>query len=492
MAERLTSQRVRDGARCRRLVWLRVNERDAPELASSAAATAALERGRRVCVRAREHVPGGTLINFPPYMEELRLSATQLSLRERPPAIYEACFLEEDVFVVVDILERSGAGWALIEVKASTEVKEAHLLDVAVQLHVLRRARVPVVRAEVMHLERSCRHPELSKLFRRSDVTARVAPIAARLPDEFAAQRDMLAGPMPAATLGRQCREPEQCPFLGRCWPNPPPNSIETLHRYGQLAARLDPAWRTIADIPDGVELPPPAQRQRRAITENRMVVEPGLSAALEALEPPIAFLDFETVTLAIPSWRGCRPYDQVPVQMSCHLELPQEGGGRRYEHFSWLAGGGGDPRRQVAERTLEACRHARTVLAWNATFERERLEELAASLPELAGRLAELKSRLQDMLALVRDHLYHPAFEGSFSLKKVVPALLPDERYDELAIRDGESARLALERLLLDEELSTTHSAALRRELLAYCKKDTWVMVRLLEKLRQLAQERS
>jgi hypothetical protein len=221
-------------------------------------------------------------------------------------------------------------------------------------------------------------------------------------------------------------------------------------------------------------------------VRAGRVVVEPTLAAALAPFAPPVAFLDFETVGLAIPVWDGCHPYDAVPAQFCAYVAdahgVPQP--------RSWLAEGPDDPRPELAERLLGACEGARAIVAYNAGFERDRIRGLAAALPPLAGRLEALAGRLVDLLPVVRNHVYHPDFGGSFSLKRVLPALVPEAGYEGLAIAEGQAASLALQALLLrGDEMAPTERARLRAELQAYCRQDTWGLVRLLEVLRGLAE---
>jgi len=143
---------------------------------------------------------------------------------------------------------------------------------------------------------------------------------------------------------------------------------------------------------------------------------------------PPIAFLDFETVGLAIPVWAGCHPYDFVPVQFSCHVQDATGG----IVHREWLAGGPEDPRPMLAEHLVRACEGARTVVAYSAGFERRCIDQMAETLPALAAPLRSIVDRLVDLLPVVRNHVYHPDFGGSFSLKSVLPALVPEIRYEE------------------------------------------------------------
>ena len=164
---------------------------------------------------------------------------------------------------------------------------------------------------------------------------------------------------------------------------------------------------------------------------------DPGLADALAGIAPPVAFLDFETVGLAVPVWNGCHPYDQVPVQFSCHVEDTAG----HVTHHAWLAEGPADPRPALAERLVTACTGVRIIVAYHAPFERQCIVQLAEAVPSLAAPLGSIAERLVDLLPIIRNHVYHPDFGGSFSLKRVLPALVPEARYDELAIAGGQAA---------------------------------------------------
>lgn len=146
-----------------------------------------------------------------------------------------------------------------------------------------------------------------------------------------------------------------------------------------------------------------------------------------------------------ILKWEGCHPYDSVPVQFSCHVQ----GADGRVTHHEWLTDGPEDPRPALAERLVQACESAHTVVAYNAGFERGCIEQMAEVLPALATPLHSIVDRLADLLPIVRNHVYHPDFGGSFGLKTVLPALVPELGYDTLAISDGAKASVGLERLL-------------------------------------------
>src|SRR4029450_9219621 len=208
-----------------------------------------------------------------------------------------------------------------------------------------------------------------------------VEPLLYRVPREIEALAGMLAGPLPRVPTGEHCSKPYPCPLAARCWPELPPHHISTLYAMRQRALELDEqGYRTIFDLTEDVPLGAAADRQRRAVQTGQGIVDPGLADALAGIVPPVAFLDFETVGLAIPVWHGCHPYDQVPVQYSCH----GEGADGHVTHHAWLAEGPADPRPALAEHLVTACADARTIVAYHAPFRRPGIAELASAVPPL------------------------------------------------------------------------------------------------------------
>jgi len=484
---RLSKSRYLSGLQCHKQLWWRVHEPEAPELSPTPGQQNLFAQGRQVGERARGHVPGGELIDVPRYHN--KVTATRQALKRDLPAIYEAWFLADETYVGVDILERTSRGHTVIEVKASNSRKAEHLPDATVQVHVLRRAGLQVERAEVMHLNPECRFPDLSNLFVREDVTALVEAALIGVPDELAAQQRMLEGSLPDVAIGDHCTTPHDCPFLERCWPKLPDHHVSKLYRIERKRALELEAdgYATIYDLPSDLELSMIHARQVKAVQAGRMVVEPTLSRALAQFTSPLAFLDFETVSLAIPRWPRCRPWQQVPVQFSAHVE-ERDGG---LAHHQWIADGPEDPRPALAEAVVEACTGARKVVAYHASFERECIKRLREGAPHLAKELERIEKRLVDLLPAIRRHVYHPDFAGGFSIKKTLPALVPGLSYSDLKVQDGEVATVELQRLMFQgDQMQAPERAALREALLRYCERDTWAMVKLLGRLKGLVED--
>jgi hypothetical protein len=487
----LSKKSFLSGAQCHRRLWWELHDPTAYELRESAAVRHRLDEGTRVGTVARTYIPNGRLISRTDRSIEEILRESEAALADPATvALFEPAFLAHDTLVHADVLERCEDGWVLVEVKMTSSVsRELHIPDLAIQTYVLRKAGVSVVRCELMHLNRDCRHPDLANLFVREDVTslveARVASIAGELEAMVVAAR---AEQAPDVAPGDHCSTPSECPFTTRCWPRLPDHHVSTLYsiRKKKAAEFVEAGWHTIHDLPEDVQLSAIAARQRRSVRAGELHVERGsLVSALASLVRPVAHIDFETVQPAIPVWPGCRPFDQIPVQLSCHV-VAADG---TTTHQSWLFDGVGDPRPGIARAIVEACRGASTVTAYYSAFEKGCIELVAEACPELAEELRGIAACIVDLLPIVRSNVYHPGFGGSFSLKKVLPALVEGLNYEGLAIAEGETAQAELARLIFaGHTMDDTERADLRKALLAYCQRDTEAMVALHARLEMLA----
>lgn len=455
---RLSKSKFVAGCQCPKLLWWTVHEPGAAELKPDKVLQDRFDQGTHVGKLARERFPAAT---------------------------FEARYDADGVFVAVDVLLRDGDAHTLIEVKSATSAKDEHVTDAAVQTHVLRRRGVDVRRVEIMHLNGDFRHPDHGDLFARTDVTAAVEALLPRLPGQIDEQHGVLAGPLPEAAIGLRCFEPWECRFHDRCWPDDPWH-ISALYNTGPKKTEdfFTLGIRSIRDLPPDTKQPEAARRQIRALTENRMIVEPGLGAALrEQLgDARLGFLDFETINRAVPVWNGLGPWRAAVVQFSYH----EDDGAGAFSHRAYLAEGPHDPRPELVDRMLAATARAERIVMYSA-FERTRIKELAEQVPARRDDLLALAAKLVDLLPIVRNHVYHPGFRGSFSLKYILSPLVPDLTYSDLAIVDGLVASVEIARLLFVAQLVEDRDQ-LRRDLLAYCERDTWAMVRLVQRLREIA----
>jgi len=485
MPHRLSKSRYTAGVQCHKLLWWKVHEPNAIELQPDKVLQDRFDQGAHVGTLARGTFPGGVLVGLPYHAVQERVTLTRKLIDDGAPTIFEASFMADDTFVAVDALTRQDNGFHMTEVKSSSSQKEEHLADAAVQLHVLNRSGIDVRGVDIMHLNKECHFPDLSNLFERSDVTAAVQPLLGKIGWEIDAQLAMLDGPLPDTPIGRHCFEPRDCPFMDRCWPKDNDHIIRLFNVGGKKACdHMLTGVHKIGDLPPTQKLQPAQKRQIRAMKENRLVVEPGLAQALEPFNVKLGFLDFETIQRAVPVWPAMVPWEQAAAQFSYH-ERQADG---TYTHAEFLAEGSHDARPELARAMVTATAGAERV-AMYTPFEKTRIRGLQKAVPELRSELEELESKLIDLHPIIKDYVYHPDFLGSFSLKYVLTPLVPELTYDDLVIVDGLVASVEIARLLfVAQKIAPEERDRVRQDLLNYCERDTWAMVKVLERLRELA----
>ncbi len=492
----LSKSRFQYGLQCLKRLYLETKHR---ELADSvdAALQARFDTGTAVGELAQRHFPGGTLITESYLAHASAVTRTQKLLSDfLVPALYEAAFTHQGIRTRVDVLARNPAGgFDLIEVKSTTSLKNEHITDVAIQMYAVEGSGVPIANAYLMHLNNAYVYEggdhDLEQLFTLEDVTEEArAFIADSVPTELERMWAALrADEMPDIATGPHCLRPYRCSFFDYCHADEPANPIR------ELPGRLDPHLEerlnaagiaTIGNIPsDGVAdalLTHMQRRVRDSVASSEPFVGPDLGSALSEIEFPISFLDFEAVGHAVPVYVGTRPYQAVPFQWSLYVR--EESGELRHTEF--LNDDADDPRERLITALLEVMPPTGSIVAYSP-YEKTTIERLARDFPHYAEPLNALAGRIVDMLQIVRQHYYHPAFHGSFSIKSVLPALAPDLTYADLAINEGTLAAVSYQRMI-SAETPADERTNLRADLLTYCDRDTEAMIRVYDALRQAA----
>ena len=474
------------GLQCHKSLYLHKHR---PELRSAPAPEllALWKSGTEVGTFAHQLFPGGVEIPFEGLPMDEQLSRTRQEIHRGTKILYEATFSHDNVFVKVDILCRSPEGFDLYEVKSATDVKEHNWDDVAIQYYVLAGCGVPVHRVFLVHINRAyVRKGKISphELFAICDVTDVVRGKQDAIPEELATLWTMLGGKEPDIDIGPHCSDPHECDFIAHCWRHIPEHSIFTLR--GRGIDKWDLYRRGVLELSD-VPLASLNAAQRMQVEyflrQDDHAIPEKIREFLEGLWHPICFLDFETFRSAIPLFDGTRPYQQVPFLYSLHR---RDAEGAPLQHFGFLARPGADHRKELAEKLLGEIPDGACVLVYNLAFEKGVLKDLAEFLPQHRKRLNAVIDGLVDLMdPFRRREVYHWKMAGSYSLKSVLPVLVPDMSYERLAIRDGEMASEAY--FTMGDIGDAEELRKLRDALLEYCRQDTLGLVRLLEKLRSM-----
>ena len=474
----LSKSRIIAWRQCPKRLWLQVHRPDLLEISS--ADEQRFQIGFEIGEVARRLYPGGILIEE----EDLSaaIEATNIALAEHPDQpVFEATFQRNGVLVRADVLLPEGSSYRMIEVKSSTSVKDYHLEDCAVQTWVMEVA-CPLAGVEVAHVDNQFVYPgegDYRGLFNRVSVDEAVTSLMEQVPDWVLGARGTLAGSEPAIEPGCQCEVPFPCPFQDYCGAN------QTTTEYPLSVLPRLSLWRRdeledlgiqdVRDIPPDFPLTASQARVLAVTRAGQAELSPDAAKALATLSYPRYYLDFETVSFAVPIWVGTRPYQAIPVQWSCHIESAPGG----IKHLAFLAEGNADPRRYFVQALIMALGEDGPVFVYNQTFELRILRELAQAFPELAPALQAIADRIIDLLPLTRGHYYHPDMRGSWSIKAVLPTIAPDLSYNDLEIGEGGEAEGAW-REILHPDTPGERKVALRQSLAEYCALDTWAMVRL------------
>ena len=422
------------------------------------------------------------------------LKNTKKYLIEGRENICEAAFTKNGCYCAVDILHKTEGGYGIYEVKSSTELKDVYLWDVAYQRWVLEQSGLNIVGAHLVYINKHYVRQgelEIQKLFLKEDVTEAVEPFYHEVAENTAAAKAYLAQKEePCEELGEQCFKPYDCPYWQYCSRDLPSPNVLDLYRISAKKA-FGYLRESIVTFDDAVNSGIPLNKtQRRQVDAEQLrlpthIDRLGIRSFLDTLTYPLYFLDFESFQLCVPPYDGTWPYQQIPFQYSLHYLESADG---ELKHKEFLADENSDPRRAIAERLVEDIPADACVLAYNKVFECTRLKELAEAFPDLSEHLLSVRDHIRDLLDVFRDgFVYDRAMEGSFSIKKVLPALFPnDPNLDYHSLMDVHNGTEATDTYLSLRGKEEGERLRLRESLLKYCGLDTLAMVLLWQRLRE------
>lgn len=401
--------------------------------------------------------------------------------------IFEAGWTGGGILAFADVMLPAAPqrGWHMIEVKSSTSVKDYHRDDIAIQTFAARSAGIDIRTASLAHIDSSWTYSggmDYRGLFKLHDLTEESIS-RQREVESWVNQAQSVAKACaePNVGMGAHCTSPFECGFLKHCsegsetvefpiqWlPRITTKKVEELQAAG---------IKDLREVPDR-KLNELQQRVKQASVTGRAYFD-AQGAAKDLAENllPCLFLDFESVQFGVPIWAGSKPYQQTCFQFSLHKLLADD----TLTHTEFIDLSGLDPSEPFAMSLIEACGATDcSIFVYNATFEKSRISELAEKFPTHATALRRILDRIVDLLPIARNRYYHPAQEGSWSIKKLLPALAPELQYSDLdGVQDGNMA-IAAYLEAISPETGEERKQEIRKQLLSYCQLDTYSMVRI------------
>lgn len=479
------------GLQCPKILWLDQNK---PDVADQEPPAAVLATGNMVGELARQYFGDCSLVEFSPNKEEMAVK-TQSLMASEEENIAEAAFLIDGLYCAVDILHKNGDGWDIVEVKSSTKVEDVYIDDMSFQYYVLNKCGVSVKRIYNMHIDNTyVRHGELDLqgLFTLEDCTDAVMERQADVSDNIEGIKSyIVVEEEPVKDIDICCDNPYRCAYYGYCRKHLPEHSVFDLARM-QIKKKYQLYHKGIVSYEDVLHnkdcINENQLRQVESIyyhREDEYKIEE-IRAFLDTLTYPIYHLDFETFQMAVPEYEGTSPYQQIPFQYSLHIEY-EDG---TLDHKEFLAKEGQDPRRELAERLIEDIPMDACPVAYNMSFERTVILHLAEAFPDLSEHLLNIRENMHDlMVPFQKQHYYSAMMQGSYSIKYVLPALWPGDPeldYHNLeGVHNGSEASAAFADMV---NHSPEEIAIMRENLLKYCWLDTYAMVKVLRKLKEIA----
>jgi hypothetical protein len=454
-----------------------------------------IKSGQEVEAWGRKLFPDGFLVKS---RQEQAVMDTKELLDEGKKVIFQATFEAEGLYVMIDMLEWDDENeyWIINEAKGSTcdkkgesKNKKLHLHDAGFQYIVLKLAGYKVGKVNILELNKEyAKKGRINPvhLIAKTDITEKVHELEPGIDEDIEGMRilmDQDSEPQPCDCIYKS--RTNHCPAFGYLYPDMPKYSVHDIALIGlspkRLEAMIEDGYLSIYDVPEDFKLSK-NQRSHVDVTQTGITTNKSseINKRLDEMEYPFYYLDYETYPTAVPIYDGCRPYMQIPFQYSLHI---QRGPGREYEHVEFLAEDGSmNPMKSLAESLKEAIGDEGSIIVWNKKFEKKCNENIGEVFPNYAESMEDLNERLFDLMDIFQKNLYvHKDFKGKYSIKKVLPVLDPELSYKDLNICDGSMAMNSWKKMVFETE-SESEKEQIKKDMLEYCKMDTWAMVRIYE----------
>jgi len=472
---------------CKKMLWLEKNKPEEKEIINN---ESVLETGNEIHEFARHLFKEHIQISFTENLN-IMLEDTKKALENKNVVITEASFLYNNNFCSVDILKKENNEYEIYEVKSSTQSKDIFQKDISYQYYVLTNLGLDVKKCFLVHLNSEYVRKgnlDINKLFIKEDITKEVITLQEEVKNNINDINKYLNQvDEPVDDIDIKCFNPYPCPFFKYCTKHLPENNIFNIREmrnttkiklYKQDKYNYEDLLKE--DIKDTYK----QQIEYELYDKEDYIDKKAIKEFLDTLYYPLYFLDFETFQMPIPKYDGIKPYMQVPFQYSLHYIE-----NNNLFHKEFLAESNIDPRRSLSLKLIEDIPLNSCVLAYNMSFEKTVIKSLAKLYPDLSNHLMNIHDNMKDLMIPFKNRKYYTKdMHGSYSIKYVLPALFPNDEslnYKNLdLIHNGSEAMNSFKNL---EEKTLEEQSYIRERLLKYCELDTYAMVKIYEKLKEV-----
>lgn len=478
------------GIQCKKMLWL---EKHKPEEAIDTNNERILEQGNDIHEIARYLFGNHINIEYTENLNQMIIDTINTIESYKDVVITEASFNYKNNFCSVDILKKTNNKYEIYEIKSSTELKDIYINDASYQYFVLTNLGLKVDKVSLVYINNKyvrIGDLDLDELFIKQDITKEVIELQERVKENIEEINKYVEEKEQIKEIDENCFSPYPCLFFKYCTKHLPENNVFSIKRM-QTRQKLKLYNKGVYSYEDLLK-EDINENYKKTIefelyNKEDYIDKEKIKEFLKTLKEPLYFLDFETYQMPIPLYDYVSPYEQIPFQYSLHY-IDKE-----LKHKEFLAESGIDPRRSLAEQLIKDIPKDVTTLAYNMGFEKSVIKRLANLYPDLKEHLMNIHDNIKDlMIPFQKGYYYTKDMHGSYSIKYVLPALFPNEEslnYKNLdLIHNGSEAMSSFQDLINKSKEEQTY---IRERLLRYCELDTYAMVKIYEKLKEIEYEK-
>ena len=474
------------GIQCKKILWL---EKHKPEEKQEINNDRILEQGNDIHEVARYLFGSHINIEYRENLQQMVEDTINTIESYKNIIITEASFTYKNNFCSVDILKKNNNSYEIYEIKSSTELKDIYINDASYQYYVLTSLGLKVTKVSLVHINSNyvrIGDLDLDQLFIKQDITKEIKDLQENVKNNIKEINEYIEKKEQPKDIDENCLKPYPCPFFKYCTKHLPEKNIFDIPRM-QTRQKLKLYQKGIYSYED--LLKEEINDNTKKILEYELynkedyIDKVKIKEFLNTLKEPLYFLDFETYQMPIPLYNNVSPYEQIPFQYSLHYIE------KNLKHKEFLAQAGTDPRRALAEQLVKDIPKDVTTLAYNMGFEKGVIKRLSKLYPDLSEHLMNIHDNIKDlMIPFQKGYYYTKNMHGSYSIKYVLPALFPDDpslNYKNLdLIHNGTEAMSSFQDLI---NKTKEEQQYIRERLLRYCELDTYAMVKIYEKLKEI-----
>ena len=477
------------GIQCREQLWL---EKHKPEEKEEINNERVLTQGNDIHEIARYLFGSHINIEYRENLSQMIEDTINTIDSYKDVIITEASFNYNHNFCSVDILKKNNNTYEIYEIKSSTELKDVYINDASYQYYVLNNLGLKVTKVCLVHINSDyirIGDLDLDQLFTKQDITKEVLELQSTVEKNIKEINKYVEEKEKTEDITENCFKPYPCPFFKYCTKHLPEKNVFDLPKL-QTRTKLKLYNQGIYEYKDllNSEINDNIKQviEYELYDKEDYIDKEAIKEFLNTLKEPLYFLDFETFQMPIPLYNYVSPYEQIPFQYSLHY-IDKE-----LKHKEFLAEAGIDPRRSLAEQLVKDIPKDTTTLAYNMGFEKGVIKKLSELYPDLREHLLNIRENIKDLMIPFQQRKYYTKdMHGSYSIKYVLPALFPNDpslNYKNLdLIHNGGEAMASFQELTNKTKEEQNY---IRERLLRYCELDTYAMVKIYEKLKEVTKE--